>query len=144
MATPSRALEKLDKSDSNGAAIWGLFGALVGGAVSAILSNMGLDAQFEDERSAQVDDLRRAAYVEYVKAVDDAYLATSAAELEPELRRTDTTVRLLSDDNVQAVVEKLTDAALTGEGDILALRAEFIDAAQEEREQLGDAGFLWW
>lgn len=136
------------KSDGSSAARLGVvsavLGALLGGGVSGILSNWGLANQFANERSAELDDTRRRAYVNYLKVVDDAYLASSAADLEADLQRADATVKLLADEEVQSVSDELTTAALTGVGDIPDLRHEFIEAAQEERKKLTEFHFLWW
>lgn len=59
--------------------------ALGGGALNALLARKSLSMQLAHDRRTALDALRRAAYAEYMDAVDSVVLAVSNAQLAMEL-----------------------------------------------------------
>lgn len=94
------------------------------------LANRSVEQQFQSERGAAVQDLRRAAYVNFLQELDVAEAAVAQAD-EPRLRASEAAVLLLASPEVRGTVRAASEAAF-GKGDYFAARNAFIDAAQRE------------
>ncbi len=122
-------------------AVIALLAALGGGIVTSTFTYLGVAQQFANQRTAQIDDTRRGAYIEYLRLVQSAYNAPAGAD-EQQLRISEAVVQLLAGAEVRAVMTDLTESALEGSETYTDLRAKFIEAAQREREAAAQVDYI--
>jgi hypothetical protein len=113
------------------AAVLGLLGGIAGAAVGGYVANQGEEQRFEDEREAEIRDLRIDTYVGFLGAVEREHInyrtedsAMLTAESEVALVAPNAAVREAASALIESTVE--------GTEDYPRLRNEFIDLAQAE------------
>lgn len=125
-------------------AVIALLAALGGGFVTSVFTYVGLAQQFANQRTAQIDDTRRGAYIEYLTIVQTAYQAGAGTVDEQQLRTKEAVVQLLAGDEVGAVVAELTQSAIDGSDAYVGLREIFIEGAQRERDEAATVKIFPW
>ena len=126
-----------------------LAASITGALVTSIFTYFGLAQQFANQRTAQIDDTRRSAYIEYLQVIQKAYLAGAGTVDEKDLQTKEAVVLLLAGSEVRVLVPELTKDALNVDGTITAdsytaARNNFIEAAQREREQAAQVKVIPW
>ena len=119
-----------------GVAVIAALSALGGSAVGGYFTNEGMERQFKDQRRAQLADVRRAQYVEFLRVADRAYRAEAedALLLEPELFNALAAVLIVASPSVREAADTVPEAAL-GTGNFEEARDEFVRRAQTEADE---------
>jgi type II secretory pathway pseudopilin PulG len=132
-------------------AIIGLLSTVGASALGGYWANKSVERQFESQRTAEVEDLRRNVYIDFLRATTQACLAQGGQdEAKMEEAALDTVnqgalVYLLADPEVRGAVTEFTNSVVAGGDsptsacyDFESYAAEmgvFVDAALEELEQ---------
>lgn len=115
--------------------------ALGSSFIAGRIENEGTVRQFEQQRSAELDDLRRDAYAKFLQSAEVAYRSNKPSEQEVQayeqgLKAAEATVLLLATPSVRdatrAVSRTLLEQQNYTDDDYLGVRNAFIEAAQEE------------
>ena len=116
------------------AAVVGLLAAMGGAAVGGYIANKGQEQRLEQERAAEIRDLRIATYVKFLEAIEREHF--EAAKTPDRLVRTaEAEVALVAPTSeVRRAAGRLTTNALFGatETEYRRLRDRFIESAQAD------------
>jgi type II secretory pathway pseudopilin PulG len=157
MVPRSRRVAMADTNHSSGTpivvvvAIIGLLSTIGASALGGYWANKSVERQFESQRTAEVDDLRRNVYIDFLRATTQACLAQGGQD-EAKVEETaldavnqGALVYLLADPEVRGAVTAFTNSVVAGgetrtsacyDFDRYAAEMnDFVDAALEELEQ---------
>lgn len=127
-------------------AIVGLLSTISAAALGGYWTNRSVERQFESQRTAAIQDQRRAVYVDYLRATTQACEAgivnpedSKALKAALELLNQQGRVSLIGSPNVRNAVAKFTEAVLHGdacddENKYAVVRDAFVTSAKPDLE----------
>ncbi len=127
-------------------AIVGLLSTISAAALGGYWTNRSVERQFESQRTAAIQDQRRAVYVDYLRATTQACEAAAvnpegskALKAVLELLNQQGRVSLIGSPNVRNAVAKFTEAVLHGdacddENKYAVVRDVFVTSARPDLE----------